>query len=226
MLLKIGHRGVSGYAIENTLQSFKKALEFDLDMVEFDVLICKTGEVVVIHDYRIDRTTNGKGYVRDKTFQELRSFELGDGQKIPTLQEVLDVIDKKVKVNIEIKGEGAARPVHNVIETYKRENGWEDSDFLISSFNHYELQEFSKYNPDIKIGAVIAGIPIGYAQCAQKINPYSLHPSKEFINRELVDSAHKLGMKVFVYTVNEPEDIDRVKALGVDGIFSNFPDRI
>lgn len=226
MVLKIGHRGVCGYAVENTLRSFKKALEFDLDMVEFDVSVCKTGEVVVIHDFRIDRTANVKGYVRDKTFGELRSLDTENGQKIPTLQEALDVIDKKIKVNIEIKGEGAAGPVYNIIETYKKENGWKDRDFLISSFNHYELTEFSKLNPNIQIGAVIAGIPIGYAECARKINAYSLHSSKEFINQELVDSAHKHRMKVFVYTVNEPEDIDRVKALGVDGIFSNYPDRI
>lgn len=226
MIIKIGHRGVWGYKPENTICSFKKALEFDIDMVEFDVFACKTGEVVVIHDYRIDRTTEEKGYVQKKTFEELRRLDAGKGQKIPTLQEVLNLIDKKVKVNIELKGEGSAKPVYEIIERYIKENGWKKADFLISSFNHYDLREFNRFNSEIKIGAVIAGIPIGYAECAQKVNAYSLHASKEFINKALVDDAHKRGMKLFVYTVNEPEDIERVKLFGVDGIFSDFPDRL
>lgn len=225
-MLKIGHRGVRGHAAGNSIESFKKALEFDIDMVELDVLVCKTGEVVVSHDYSLSRTTNGKGYIHDKTFKEVRSLSLENGQKIPTLEEVLDVVDKKVKVNIELKGEGGARLVHNIIESYKKEKGWKNEDFLVSSFNHYDLLEFRKLNPDINIGAVIACIPIGYAESVKKVSAYSLHPSKEFINQELVDSAHELGMKVFVYTVNEPEDIDRVKALGVDGIFSDYPERL
>ena len=208
------------------MRSFEKALEFDIDMVEFDVLVCKTGEVVIIHDYRIDRTTEEKGYVQEKTFSELRLLDVGRGQRIPTLQEVLDLIDRKVKVNIELKGEGAALAVHGIVETYIKERKWKNEDFLISSFNHYDLREFSRLNPEINIGAVIAGIPIGYAECAQKVKPYSLHASKEFVNKALVDDAHKRGMKMFVYTVNEPEDIERMKSLGVDGIFSDFPDRL
>lgn len=226
MIVKIGHRGVRGYAPENTLCSFKKALDFDIDMVELDVAVCRTGEVMTMHDYRIDSTTNGKGYIQEKTFQELRLLDAGGGEKIPTLQEVLDVIDKKIQVNIELKGEGAAKPVYDIIDTYITKKGWQKDDFLISSFNHYELLAFNTLAPGIKIGAIIAGIPIGYAECAKKVNAYSLHPSKEFINQALVDDAHRREMKVFVYTVNEPDDIERVKSLGVDGIFSDYPDRL
>ena len=226
MVLKIGHRGVGGYAVGNSLESFEKALSFDIDMIELDVFICKTGEVVAMHDYRIDGTTNGTGYVCDKTFLEIKSLSLRNGQKIPTLEEVLDLVDKKVKVNIELKEGKSVEAVHNIIESYKKEKGWKDDDFLISSFDHYNLLEFSKLNPNVKIGAVIAGIPIGYAECAKKVNAYSLHASKEFINQKLVDSAHELDLKIFVYTINEPEDIDRVKSLGIDGIFSDYPDRI
>jgi len=78
----------------------------------------------------------------------------------------------------------------------------------------------------VHLGAIIAGIPIGYAECAQKVDAFSLHPSKEFICRELVDDAHKRGMKVFAFTVNEKQDIQVMRDLGVDGVFSNFPDRI
>jgi len=226
MVLKIGHRGAAGYEPENTLLSFEKAMELNVDLVELDVQVCKSGQLVVIHDLKVDRTTNGTGYVCEKTFDELRSLDAGKKQIIPTLQEVLDLIDKKVRVNIEIKSEGAARPVFNVIAEYVKQKGWGWDDFLVSSFNHYELQAFSQLTAQVKTGTIIAGIPIGYAQCASEINSYSLHPSKEFINQALVDDAHKRGLKVYAYTLNEPKDIQKAKSLGVDGIFSNFPDRI
>src|SRR6056297_2287931 len=106
MVLKIGHRGAMGYEPENTLRSFKKAIELNVDMVELDVYVCSSGELVVIHDDKVDKTTNGKGYVSEKSFDELRKLDAGMGEKIPTLQEVLDLIDKRAKVNIELKGKG------------------------------------------------------------------------------------------------------------------------
>ena len=226
MMLKIGHRGAAGYEPENTLLSFKKALELNMDLVELDVQACKSGELMVIHDIKVDRTTNGTGYVCEKTFDELRALDAGKGQKIPTLQEVLECIDKNIRVNIEMKSEGIARAVFNVIAQDVKEKGWSWDDFLVSSFNHYELQEFSRLAAQVKTGAIIAGIPIGYAQCASDLKSYSLHASKEFINQALIDDAHNRGLKVYAYTLNEPEDIQKVRRLGIDGIFSNFPDRI
>ena len=115
-MIRIGHRGAMGYEPENTLRSFKKALALKVDMIEFDVYVCKTGEVVVIHDDKVDRTTNGKGYVVQKTLQELTSLDAGKGEKIPLLEEALDCINKKVQVNIELKGEGTAEPVYKIIQ--------------------------------------------------------------------------------------------------------------
>jgi glycerophosphoryl diester phosphodiesterase len=226
MVLKIGHRGAAGYEPENTLLAFQKALELKVDMVELDVQACKTGELMVIHDLKLDRTTNGKGYVCEKTYEELRCLDAGKNQKIPTLPEVLDLINRKVKINIEIKGSGIANSLFKLIQEYVQDKSWSWDDFLVSSFNHYEIQEFSQLTPKVKTGAIIAGIPIGYAQCASMLNCYSLHPSKEFINQALIDDAHQRGLKVYVYTLNEPEEIQKIKSLGVDGIFSNFPDRI
>ena len=226
IMLKIGHRGAKGYEPENTLISFKKALELKVDMVELDVYVCKTGELVVIHDDKVDRTTNGIGYVVGKTFDELRKLDAGKGEKIPTLEEVFDLIDRKVKINVELKGEGTAKPVYELIEKYIKEKSWEYDDFLISSFNHYALKEFNDLNPNIRIGALITGIPIGFAEFAEKVNSYSVNLDLEFINREFVDDAHKRGLKVFVHTVNDADDIERMKALKVDGMFSNFPDRL
>lgn len=225
-MLKIGHRGAMGYEPENTLASFKKALGLGIDAVELDVYVCKTGELVVIHDDKVDRTTNGKGYVAEKTFEELRFLDAGKGEKIPTLEEVLDLIDKKVVVNIELKGQGTAKPVADLLRTYIKLKNWTGEHFIISSFNHYELLEFHNLMPEIRIGALITGIPIGYAEFAEKVSAYSVNLCIEFINQDFIDNAHKIGMKVFVWTVNDLDDIEQMKKLGVDGIFSNFPDRL
>ena len=224
--VKIGHRGAMGYEPENTLLSFKKALELGVDAIELDVYACKTGELVVIHDDKVDRTSNGKGYVIEKTFDELRALDAGKGEKIPTLSEVLDLVNRKVKVNIELKGVGTAKPVSNLIKDYVDNKGWNFDDFIVSSFNHYELKEFGELSPNIKIGALIVGIPIGFAEFAEKLNAHSVNLCVEFINQEFVDDAHKRGMKVYVWTVNDADEIRRMKSLGIDGIFSNFPDRL
>ena len=226
MVLKIGHRGARGYESENTILSFKKALELNVDMIEFDVCVCKTGEVVLFHDKRVDSVTNDTGYVADKTLDELRSYDMGKGQKVLTLEEALDFINRRTKVNIEIKGAGGAKAVYDIIEQCVKEKGWSWDDFLVASFNHYELLEFNRITSKVKIGAVIAGIPIGYAECATKVNAFSIHLSKEFINQALVDDAHRRGLKVFVYTPFAIEDIEKMKSIGVDGIFSDFPDRV
>lgn len=224
--IKIGHRGAMGYEPENTLLSFKKALELGVDAIELDVYVCKTGELVVIHDDKVDRTTNGGGYVMEKTFDELRKLDAGKGEKIPTLSEVLDLVNRKVKVNIELKGVGTAKPVSDLVKYYVGNKGWNFDDFIVSSFNHYELKEFSALSPNVKIGVLIVGIPLGFAEFAEKLNAYSVNLCVEFINQEFVDDAHKRGMKVFVWTVNDLDEIKRIKSLGVDGIFSNFPDRL
>ena len=112
-LLKISHRGACGYEPENTLASFKKAIEINADMIELDVHVCKTGEVVVIHDEKVNRTTNGKGYVSQKNLESLKKLDAGKGKKIPTLIEVLDLVNKRVKVNIELKGKKTAERLRN-----------------------------------------------------------------------------------------------------------------
>jgi len=226
MVLRIGHRGARGYEPENTILSFKKALELNVDMIEFDVSVCKTGEVVLFHDKRVDLVTSDTGYVADKTLKQLRAYDMGKGQQMLTLEEALDFIDRRTKVNIEIKGEGATKSVYRIIEKYTKERGWGWDDFLVSSFNHYELLVFNRLTKKVKIGAIIAGILIGYAECASKVDAYSIHLSKEFINQSLIDNAHKRKMYVFVYTPNAVEDIQKMKSMGVDGIFSDFPDRI
>jgi len=225
-LIKIGHGGARGYEPENTIRSFQKAIAMGVDMVELDVYICKSGEAIVIHDETVNRTTNGTGYVTEKTFTELRELDAGQGEKIPTLEEVLALVNKKSDVNIELKGPNTAKPIADIINKYIAIKHWSDYNFLVSSFNHRELTKFKKILPQIKIGALFASIPFDYVKSAKELNVYSINLSRKFISQKLVDDAHQQDLKVFVFTVNDHDDIKRIKALGVDGIFSDFPDRL
>jgi glycerophosphoryl diester phosphodiesterase len=142
------------------------------------------------------------------------------------LSEVLELVDKKVQINIELKGAGTAQAVVDLIEKYVIEHNRTYDDFLVSSFNHYELKTFYEFLPEVRIGALIDEILLGYAQFAEALHAYSINPCIEFIDQALVDDAHRRNMKVFVWTVNDSDDIQRMKNLGVDGMFSNFPERL
>ena len=225
-ILKIGHRGAMGHEPENTIRSFKKAIELNVDAIELDVYVCKTGELVVIHDDKVDRTTNGVGYTQDKTFAQLRQLDAGKGELIPTLEEVLDFVDKRVMVNIELKGRNTALATYQVIDKYIKKHAWSALDFMVSSFDHHELNKFKHLYPQIPIGVLLEGVPLSYADCAVELNAQSINLSLDFINQDFVDDAHQKGLQVYVYTVNDYDDIAKVKELNIDGIFCNFPERL
>lgn len=219
-----GHRGACGYKVENSLSSFKKALEIGVDGVELDVFKCKSSELIVIHDDKIDRVTNGKGYVENFTLDELKTFDLKNSEKIPTLNEVLDLIDKKIIVDIELKGDGTGPLVADIIKEYVLEKGWSYDNFIVTSFNHYELLDFAKHCTNVKIGPLIAGIQFGYAQFVKDMKADFIVLTKSFINQRFVDNAHEKGLPVYVYTVNDANDFEKIKSLGVDGIITDYPD--
>ena len=123
-ILKIGHRGADGYKPENTLISFQKAIDLNVDGIELDVHLSLDGELMVIHDETIDRTTNGKGYVNKMTLQELKGFRINNNQEIPKLKEVFDLVNHQCFINIELKGIGTAKPVVDLIEEYVVEKDW------------------------------------------------------------------------------------------------------
>lgn len=225
-MIIIGHRGAMGYEPENTLLSFKKAMELNVDMIELDVHVCKTGELVVIHDDKVNRTTNGRGYVAEKTLNELKKLDAGKGEKIPILKEVLDLINKQTKINIELKGKNTAKPVSDIIEKYVKEKQWDYDDFLVSSFNYNELEKFHGLNPKIRIGIIVDKKHDNSLKLAKKLNTYSIHPSIKLINKEFINKAHKVNLKVLVWTVNNSNNIKKMESLGIDGIFTNYPDKI
>lgn len=220
----IGHRGAPGYEPENTLSSFERALELGVDMIEVDVHALDSGELVVIHDDKVDRTTNGSGYVLDHSFAALRQLDAGNGQKIPTLGEVVRLVDREVPVNIEIKNPGTALAVGRFIDRYI-DKGWSSDDFVVSSFNHIELARFGQFMPDVRRGALTYGIPLGRAAFASQLHAYSVNQSLEFVDRAFVKDAQARSLQVHVYTVNDPDDIERMQRLGVDAIFTDYPDR-
>jgi glycerophosphoryl diester phosphodiesterase len=224
-LFCFGHRGACGHEPENTIRSVRRALELGADGVEVDVYFAD-GQLVVIHDDTLKRTTNGHGCVMKKSFAYLRSLDAGLGEKIPTLAEIFDAVNRRAVINVELKGPHTAAPVAALIEEYVKQRGWSYENFLISSFDHAQIREAIQLCPAIRIGALIDKMPRGPAQFPEALGAWSLHASKRCVTPELVADAHQRGLKVFVYTVNEPKEIAAMRALGVDGVFSDFPERV
>ena len=223
-IIKIGHRGARAYVAENTLASFKHAIELGADAIEFDVMLCGSGELIVFHDHRVDYLSNGTGLVENLSLKYLKSLDVGGGNKIPTLEEALNFIDRNIPINIEIKGNNTVNELARILSDFIDNKGWKAKDFYISSFNQQYLLKIKKQFPEIRIGVLLVGIPLDLAKIGETLNAYSINLNLGFINKDIVDDAHKRGLKVFVYTVNNVEDIEMMKEMGVDGIFSDSPD--
>jgi glycerophosphoryl diester phosphodiesterase len=222
----IGHRGACGYEPENTLASFKKALKLGVDMVELDVYVLASGELVVMHDDKIDRTTNGTGYIESFTYAELIELNAGKGERIPLLREVLDIVQRKIPVNIELKGKGTAQAVAGLVREYVMELGWTTNDFYVSSFELDELRQFIQLMPDVRTSALYEGEAPDFIAFAQEYGTYSANFDAESIGPEMVKQAHAEGVRVFAYTVNDRSEARRLYKLRVDGIFSDYPDTV
>ncbi len=219
-ILKIGHRGAKGYEPENTLISFQKALELRVDGIELDVHLSSDGEIMVIHDETIDRTTTLKGLADNFTASQLK--ELG----IPTLMDVLDLVNCNCFVNIELKGIGTAKTVVDLLANYISYKNWNYNDFLISSFDWKMLEEVQLLNPKIRIGVLTEEAIEEALAFAKKIKAYSINPYYLILSKENVALMQKNGFEVFTWTVNSFEDIQKIKSFNVNGIISDFPDRI
>jgi len=225
MFLKIAHRGASKQEPENTLRSFRRALALNVSMIECDAHLCKTGELVVMHDNTVNRTTNGKGKIYKKTFKELKKLDDGKGEHIPKLQDVIELIDRKIRLNIELKGKGTGWAVAMMLQMYYG-MGWRHGDFVVSSFSRRELRKFRKIDTRTPVGYLIYINIFGSLHFAKKINAYSINLNSNYVKKRFVDRAHKKGLKVYVYTVNTKEDAQKMKELGVDGVFSDCPEEI
>jgi glycerophosphoryl diester phosphodiesterase len=220
----IGHRGAKGLEPENTLRSIRKALELGCRWVEIDVWQVE-GELLVFHDRRLERCTNGRGPLLRTPLAELRRLDAGGGEQIPLLAEVLDQVRGKASINIEIKGPDVVSALVDAVRA-ELAAGTPPEAMLVSSFDHPQLEGFHQAETGVPIGALTYGFPQGLAAYAERLGAWSANVALEFVDRRLVEDAHARGLKVLVYTVNEPDDIEAMDRLGVDAIFSDYPDRV
>jgi glycerophosphoryl diester phosphodiesterase len=213
-----GHRGAPGYPRrgENTIGSFKKALQCGATGLEFDVRRCADGQLVVIHDETVDRTTNGRGWVANLTYDQLRQFDAGFGEPVPLLTDVLDEFGARCLLNIELKDAGIAVDVKQLILERRLERH-----VIISSF---EWQELAPAVPEVPI-ALLSSSLRNLISAAQELRATAIHPRKEIVTSTLIQAAREAKLQVNIWTVNDPDEMSKFRSLGADGIFTDFPER-
>ncbi|MBL0567937.1 glycerophosphodiester phosphodiesterase [Aeromonas hydrophila] len=220
----IAHRGASGLAPENTLKAIRLALTLGAGAIEIDVQLAD-GELWVFHDRRLERCTNGGGVLTAQSRAYLASLDAGEGEGIPTLWQVMETIAGQAELHIELKGSQTADEVARLTRRAEAELGFTPTQWVVSSFHHPELARFAALRPDIRLGALTSTIPLTLAKFAAELGAWSLNCDVDFVDQALVQDAHDRGLKVLVYTVDEPADQAMLAAIGVDGIFTNRPDR-
>ena len=220
--LTIGHRGAAGHEPENTLRSIRRALELGANAVEIDVWLVQ-GEIIVFHDSTLDRTTNGTGPLADMTLAHLRALDAGQGERIPTLREVFETVDRRALINIELTGAGTAAAVAALIGEFVAQHGWSYGHFLVSSFRGSELRAI----PDarIPIGLLLARPTRLCWFNARRVRAVAVNVALRYATRAFIEEAHRRGLRVCVYTVNDPADIARLREWGADGVFTDYPER-
>jgi len=225
MILSMAHRGASGYAPENTLLAFKKAIELDSDIIELDVQVTKDKEVVVCHDQKVWSKFRYIS-ITHNTLEKIKQVKLAKSQYIPTLGEALNIINRKAKVNIEIKDKGCAKYINKIILEYIKRKRWGYNDFIVSSFIKEELQTIKRLNSKIKIGLLYKRLLGNTEKDIEHYKPYSVNVHFTAVKKNFVKKMHEKRIKVFVWTVNTRKLIDKLRGYNVDGICSDYPDRI
>ena len=224
--LIIAHRGASGYGLENSLDAFRKAVDMNADMIELDVFTLKDGAVVCFHDGELKRLTGVEGKIVDYTLEELNHLTLNDGSRIPLLSDALQVMDKQLRLNVELKGPGTAEPTYRIIQEFIREHGWRLADFHISSFRHDELRIMRDLDDRIEIGILPHGAPTAAIEVGKEVGAHSINAYHGSLNPESVKELREAGFKIYAWTVNGYGDIVRLLDLGIDGFITNYPDRV
>ncbi|HEU5367421.1 MAG TPA: glycerophosphodiester phosphodiesterase family protein [Ktedonobacterales bacterium] len=230
-MLCFAHRGASGHSPENTLLAFRYAFELGADAIECDVQLSADGAPVIIHDSTVDRTTNGKGIVVQLSLEQLRRLDAGAGEQIPELREVLALCREQRKlVNLEIKADTleqaqrTAQVVGKVLET----GGYHDL-ALVSSFWLPCLPSLKNAFPQVRTATLHSGARwrlLNMITAARAAGADALHPDVRLVSRALVEHAHAAGLQVNVWTIDQPKRMQRLASWGVDGIFTNYPERM
>ncbi len=221
----VGHRGAPRQAPENTLLSFKRAMDIGVDWVEFDLHRTRDGEIVVIHDYKVDRTTNGTGMVRDMALEELKGLDAGNGQQIPTLAEVIALARGKVGMDMEIKVRGIE---DDVVEAIWR------SDIgprcMASSFLLDTIRKVKEMDSRILTAAIVGKMPEDPQKYLDMllldIKADAIMLSKRIAMPEFVGQIRRQGLKVGIWNADEPDEIERCAAMDPYYLCSNYPERL
>lgn len=229
--LILAHRGASRECPENTLVAFRTALERGADGIECDVQLTKDGELVVIHDERINRTTDGTGWVKDHTFAELRALDAGGwfapafhGARIPTLREVLELVAPQTRViNVELKNNrvGYVGLEAKVIAALHQCGILAKT--IVSSFNHRSLHLVKTIDPSARLGFLYVATLRSPVRRAVELGAEAIHPPRLAVSPLLVRRAHASKLKVHVWTVNSPKEMHRMITCGVDAVFTDDP---
>lgn len=221
-MLILAHRGASFEAPENTLSAFGRALDAGADGIELDIYPLQD-EWIVFHDRYLTRLTAHPGRLQDLTLAQVRKLKVFGQQPVPTLDEALAFIAGRCLVNIELKGADITRGLTRHLRHAVTAHGFRNEQLLVSSFNHHWLKQLKDDHPAQYLGALTTACPLDYAAFAAQLNAWSVHIDVDFVTQAFVDDAHQRGLKVFVFTVDEPEDILELDTMGVDGIFCNHP---
>ena len=226
--LSIGHRGAKGYVAENTYESISKAIQLGVDGIEIDVFKCASGELVLFHDKDLKELTGESGLIENLTIKELEQFLVLGKYKIPTLKDVLKRIEKPLFVNIELKGLNTAQATSKIIADISTSTSWALEHFIVSSFNWDELELFRSIDKNTPVGVLVSkSMSINEAiEFGKKINAQAIHPNFKLLNDKAVKKIKNNGFKIYTWTVNNEDDINFMKKLEVDGIISDYPDRI
>ena len=226
--LSIGHRGAKGYVAENTYESISKAIQLGVDGIEIDVFKCASGELVLFHDKDLKELTGESGLIENLTIKELEQFLVQGKYKIPTLTDVLTIIETPLFVNIELKGLNTAQATSKIISDISRSTSWSLEHFIVSSFNWDELELFRSIDKNTSVGVLVSkSMSINEAiEFGKKINAQAIHPNFKLLNDKAVKKIKNNGFKIYTWTVNNEDDINFMKKLKVDGIISDYPDRI
>lgn len=228
------HRGASGYAPENTMEAFEKAIEMNADGIEIDVYFSLDGQIVICHDDKIDRVSNGQGVVTEYTLGELKNFDFGykfykgekRGIRIPTLDELYSLYSScELSINIEVKSSNADMPLALVKKT--AEFGMSDR-IIYSSFNHLQLQRIRDIDPNARIAPLYSGNWLNMDRYAENMGACAIHPNDAQILTfpTLVEDCHQKGICVNCWTVNSEERAAEMINAGCDAIITNYPDRV
>jgi glycerophosphoryl diester phosphodiesterase len=222
-MIRVGHRGAAGHAPENTLHSIREGMRLKVDYVEVDIQKTLDGALVLFHDKLLDRITNSTGYVEATTYQELdQAVRVKGNERIPTLAEACELLAASgTNIMIEMISLGIVREVLKTIEPWKSTlSTW------IASFHHDAILQVKNIDPSRETVALLEGSPIDIVKMARDSKCDRVGLAIESVGERVVRECHSNGIGVLVWTVNDPREIERAKRLGVDGIISDFPERI